>query len=352
MSNDRLASMRRPPGVIFPLFVLAVCWLVLAPTARAELLKPAVKLGPTIVLNGIATVNGTVNGLGPAGATLTINGQPVGVNANGTFASTLNLAGQSALAIEVANPATGEKSTVSIPLTTNVIGPGGLIPPEVLSAIERAAVSILEPIGGFKILDGKPISVEGSVGNKDELVSLKVNGVDALGAVNNLGSFSVPIPGTDKTVTVTTTDSRGVTTTTTYPVAQGTTTPAAAAAPTVAAAKAVGLKVASVRYVTRSFRKTKRVQMIVTIKDSLGRLVRGATVQVRAAPAKGLRVKPRIKRTGKNGRVSFLLHPRARVFGKKLTTVTVAKTPTAKAQRKTSVRVPKLRARSTTRKKR
>lgn len=88
--------------------------------------------------------------------------------------------------------------------------------------------------------------------------------------------------------------------------------------------------------------------MIVTIKDSLGRPVRGAIVQVRAASAKGLRLKPKVKRTGKGGRVAFLLHPRARVFGKRLTVVTVARKAAAKAQRKTSVHVPKPRTRRIT----
>jgi hypothetical protein len=154
----------------------------------------------------------------------------------------------------------------------------------------------------------------------------------------------VPIPGTARTVTVTATDNRGVSNTTTYPVTHETSAadpPAAAGAP-VAAPQAVGLRVAGVRYVTKAFRKTKRVRMIVTIKDSLGRVVRGATVQVRGAPASRLIGRPTLKRTGKLGRTSFLLKLRVRAYGKRLFTVILAKDANGQGTAEDLVRVPKL----------
>jgi hypothetical protein len=317
-------------------------WLLLAPHASAELLKTPITLGPTTVLNGTATVSGRINETAPAGATVSINGAPVAVKADGTFVAVVDVAGRSSLALQVTDPVSGETSAVSIPLSTNVIGPGGVIPPDVLSSLERAAVSLLEPVGGFKILDGRPITVGGSVLDREQLVGLTVNGKDVLGTLDSGGGFAVPIPGTSRTITVIATDNRGVSTTATYPV----THQASAVGRTVAAANAVGVRVASVRYVTKGFRKTKRVRMIVTVKDNLGRLVRGATVQVNGAPAARLVRRPKLKRTDKLGRASLLLTPRARAYGKRLFTVTIAKTPTGKAQRKTSVRVPKLRARS------
>src|SRR5688572_8488079 len=138
------------------LSLVAALWLLLAPHASAELLKSPITLGPTTVLNGTATVSGKVNETAPAGATVSINGAPVGVNANGTFAAVVDVAGRSSLELQVTDPASGGTSVVSIPLNTNVIGLGGVIPPDVLGAIERAAVSVLEPVGGFKILDGQP----------------------------------------------------------------------------------------------------------------------------------------------------------------------------------------------------
>ena len=321
--------------------------LVLPSMASAALLKSPITLGPTTVLNGTATISGKVNDDALAGATLSINGAPVAVKADGTFAAVLNVAGLSSLGIQVTDPVSGRTSAVSIPLNTDVIGPGGVISPDVLRSIEQAAVSLLQPVGGFKILDGLPLTVGGSLLDRDQLAGLTVNGQDVLGNLPPGGGFVTTIPGTSRTVTVITTDNRGVSTTTTYPVthhASG----VPAAAQTVAAAKAVGVRVASVRYVTKSFRKTKRVTMMVTVKDTLGRLVKGATVQVRGAPASRLIGTPKLKRTNKLGRVSFLLKPRARAYGKRLFTITTAKTPTAKVQRKTSLRVPKL-ARKTAR---
>jgi hypothetical protein len=332
----------RPLPRLLGLSLVVAVWLLLAPHASAELLKSPITLGPMTVLNGTATVTGKLNETAPAGATVSINGAPVGVNASGTFAAVVDVAGRSSLELQVTDPASGGTSVVSIPLNTNVIGPGGIIPPDVLSAIERAAVSVLEPVGGFKILDGQPITVGGSVLDREQLAGLTVNGRDVLGTMGPGPGFSVPIPGTSRTITVVATDNRGVSTTTTYPVTHH----ASAARATVAAANAVGVRVASVRYVTKGFRKTKRVRMIVTVKDNLGRLVRGATVQVNGAPAARLVRRPKLKRTDKLGRASLLLTPRARAYGKRLFTVTIAKTPTSKAQRKTSVRVPKLRARS------
>jgi hypothetical protein len=340
-----LALPTRPLPRLAGLTLVVALWLLLPLTARGEVLKSPITLGPMVVLNGTATVSGKLNETAPAGATVSINGAPVGVNLDGAFAAVVDVAGRSSLELQVTDPASGETSVVSIPLNTNVIGLGGVIPAGVLDSIERAAVSVLEPVGGFTILDGKPITVGGSVLDREQLGSLTVNGADVLGTLGSGPGFSVTIPGTSRTITVIATDSRGVTTTTTYPVTHESSA-APAAGTTVAAAQAVGVRVASVRYLTKGFRKTKRVRMVVTVKDSLGRLVHGATVQVRGAPASRLIGRPNLKRTGKLGRASVLLKPRARVHGKRLFTVTIAKTPTAEVQRKTSVRVPKLRARS------
>jgi hypothetical protein len=328
-----------PSRLAATLLFFVLLGLVTAQPARPEVLNVPITLGPSSVLNGMATITGRLDD-GAAAASLSINGAPVSVNAAGTFAAVVDLEGKSSLDLRVTEPSSGNTSTVSIPLNTNVLGPGGVIPSDVLDAIERAAVSILQPVGGF-ISDGTPIQVGGNVLDRGQLGGLTVNGVDVLDKLTPDGGFSVGIPGTTRTITVVTTDTRGVSTTTTYPVAQP------AAAPTVvAAAQAVGVKVAAVRYVAKPFRKTKRLQMIVTVKDSLGRLVKGATVQVLGAPQARLKVRNKVKKTGKLGRAFFLLTPRPKVYGKRLFTLTIARTPSAKTQRKTSVRVPKLRKRA------
>ena len=329
---------RRPLGVVATVIAAAAVWLALAPPATAGTVKPAFELGPVIVLNGQGTVAGTVRGIDPIVAAVTVNGRPVGLNLQGGFLAVVNLSGQSALVLEVVNTTTGERSTVSIPLYTGLFGLGGILQPDVLGQIDRAAVQILGSVGGF---------VTGTIGSTAGLVSVTVNDIDVLKLLDERGRFTIPILGTNGSLTIVIVDNRGVESKTTPPVEQPTTSPATPPAAK-RSAKAPGLRVASVRYVTKHFRRTKRVQMIVTIKDSLGRPVRGAAVQVRAASPRGLRLKPKIKRTGKGGRAAFLLHPRARVFGKRLTVVTVARKAAGRTQRKTSVRVPKLRTRTIT----
>src|SRR5687767_9399825 len=103
MSN-RLSPRRT--FVALAVLASAAIALVGARPAPGDLVIPVVKLGPTTILNGVATVSGTLAGTSPSSAELTINGQPVGVNAAGQFATTVNLNGQSALALAVRNPAT------------------------------------------------------------------------------------------------------------------------------------------------------------------------------------------------------------------------------------------------------
>jgi hypothetical protein len=323
------------------LLASAAVALVGARPAPGDAIAPVVKLGPTTVLNGVATVSGTLAGTSPSSAELTINGQPVGVNAAGQFATTLNLGGQSALALAVRNPATGEVTTLNVPLTTNVVGPGGIIPPSVLSALEQAALAVTKPIGGFvSIGDDKPITVAGSVGNRDQLAGLSVNGVDALSAVQPDGTFAVPIPGTSREVTVLMTDKQGVSQTTTYPVSRD-----VQAATTVAAAQAVGVRITSVRFFAKKIKKIKRLRMVVTVKDRRGLKIRGAVVTVASTKRGRLVRRAGAKRSNKAGQVGYVLRLRPKAFGKRLVLVTTAKTPKAKAAKRVSVRLPRLAAR-------
>ena len=305
--------------------------LIGAPAALGDIVSPVVTLGPMTVTNGLATVSGTVAGSSPSSASLTINGQPLSVGAAGQFAGIVNLAGQSSISIAVQNPATGEVSTINVPLTSNIVGPGGVIPPTVLSNLEEAAVEVAKPVGGFVSLDGQPITVSGSVGDRDQLAGLSVNGVDAMSTLTPEGTFSVPIPGTMRTLSVTMVDRAGTSQTVTYPV-----TPVTGR--TVSAADAVGVRVASVRYFPQRTRSTKRLRMLVTVKDRRGLFVRGATVTVRSAHPRRVIGRTTVKRTGKLGQVGFVMRLRPSALRSRFYTVTTAKTPKAKASRRTSVR--------------
>jgi hypothetical protein len=347
MNRPLSSGARHVSGVgLLAAFLLSFAVLaVTASSARGDVVKPLVVLGPTTVLNGTAVVTGTV-GLPSSSAQLTINGQPVALQIGGHFAATVNLAGQSNLSLAIRNPLTGETTTTNIPLNTNILGPGGLLGPGVLSALEQAAVSILKPIDGFKIVDGLPLRIEGSVLDKDKLASLTVNGVDVLGLVGPDGGFKVQLPGTTKEVTVTVTDRQSVSQETVLPVERTTSTiPSGTAAPvgrTVDAAGAVGVRIASVRYRLKGIKRTKRVTVLVTVKDQRGLLVRNAAVGVRSAKARAITRNPKAKRTNIRGQSSFVLIVRNRSFGKRLRLVIVAKTPQAKQQKASSVRIPRL----------
>jgi hypothetical protein len=335
-----------PRRTFLALAVLASAAIALvgARPAPGDLVIPVVKLGPTTVLNGVATVSGTLAGTSPSSAELTINGQPVGVNAAGQFATTVTMGGQSALTLAVRNPATGDVTTLSVPLTTNLIGPGGIIPPSVLSALEQAALAVTKPIGGFvSVGDDKPITVAGSVGNRDQLAGLSVNGVDALSAVQPDGSFAVPVPGTSREVTVLMTDKQGVSQSTTYPVSRA--AQSSTGATTVSAAQAVGVRITSVRFFAKKIRTIKRLRMVVTVKDRRGLKIRGAVITVASTKPGRLARRAAAKRSNKAGQVGYVLRLRPKAFGKRLVLVTTAKTPKAKAAKRVSVRLPRLKTR-------
>ena len=325
-------SPRRKVASIAALGV-SIMALIGAAAAPGDIVAPALKLGPVTVNNGLATVSGTVAGASPSSARLSINGQPLSIGANGQFAGVVNVAGQSSLSFAVRNPATGDVSTVNVPLTSNIVGPGGVISPTVLSSLERAAVEITKPVGGFISTDGRPITVGGSVGNRDQLAGLTVNGVDAMSALRPDGTFSVPVPGSTRTLSVMMVDRAGTSNTVTYPVSR-------VAGQTVSAADALGVRVASVRYFPQRTRATKRLRVLVTIKDNRGLRVRGATVNVRSANLRRVIGRTKLKRTGKLGQVGFVMRLRPSALRSRFYTVTTAKTPKAKASKRTSVRFP------------
>jgi hypothetical protein len=337
---------RRRGGVNAVAALGAALALAVAPTAKPQDPAPVLSLGPVSIANGAATLSGSVTGAPAAGFELNVNGQPLGVNADGTFAGTVDLAGQSVLTVTGRNPLTGETVTTQIPLTTNIVGQGGLIPGTILDALRRAGISLTIPEGGFVSLDGLPIRVEGRVLDRDQLAGLSVNGTDVLEKLSSSnGSFTQMVPGTSREVRVTATDRQGVSQTSSFGVSPMSSVISTTAGPSIAAAGADGVVISKVRYLTKTARPLKRFRMIVTVKDRRGRLVRNATVRVRPTNFQARRKfvvgKQRTRRSGKLGQANFLVLVRKHALGKRLFMVTVAQTPRAKAQKTTSVRLPK-----------
>lgn len=345
MSLPKFARRGRAAFVI----VVGVACLALSSGAPADTVQPLVSLGPVTIANGTATLSGQLGGTPDANVTLAVNGQPLGLDPAGNFSGTVNLNGQSALNLTTKNSVTGETATISIPLTTN-LSSVTTIPSTILDLLRSAGVTLTIPPDGLKILDGLPLKIAGDVLNKDALSSLKVNGIDLIDLIKPGGSFTQTLPGTSKEVTVTATDKQGVSQSSTFPVGHISSAIGTVYGTSVSAAGAKGVKIASVRYVLKGVKAQKRVGMVVTVKDKRGYLVRGATVRVRPSNFNRSRIVggQQARLTGKVGRASFTLRLRARAFpkAKRLFMVTTAITPTAKAKKTTSVRIPKLKKRA------
>lgn len=327
---------RRVLAGVAALASLAVA--LVGPTAAgAENVAPQIKLGPTTILNGVAVVSGRVS-YPASSADLTVNGQPLELTVGGNFAGIVNLNGQSVLSLSLRNPASGESSTVTIPLNTNLVGLGGLLSPDALAALEQAAVTILKPVAGFVSVGDEPIEVSGGVGNGESLGGLSVNGVDVLSTLKPDGGFVVPIPGTTKEFSVFMADRQGVTLDTRYRTSRS--------SRTVSAADADGVRIAKVRYFAKRIKKTKRLRVVVTVRDRQNRLIHGAAVTLRSKRTDRILGRAFTKNSNLNGKVTFVLRVRRAAFGKRTTFVATAKTPSATVTKRTAVRLPRMKSAS------
>jgi hypothetical protein len=314
---------------LWGILVLAIA-LAVAPYA-APASTPLVQLGPITVADGTAVLAGTV-GSQAAGTTLTVNGQPLAVDATGAFAGAVDLNGAGSISLALSSPAGDQQTVFTVPLT--LAGLGGVIPAGVLDSIQQAGVSLLTPIVG----NGQdPLTVAGSVLQGSQLAGLTANGQDILGALGQDGSFSVQLPGTTKVVTVTATDTHGTSETIVSGIAQK----ELAAGTTVAAASAVGIRIVKVRFYKQNALRKHLVRMVITVKDRRGLLIQGAKISVRSTKTGRLSHRPNVHLSGRKGRATFTLRLRQAALGKRLIIVTVAKTPRAKASKKSSVSLPR-----------
>jgi len=311
--------------------VLAAALALTVVPGAAPAGEPLLELSPITVADGAAAISGTVGNKG-AGTVLTVNGHQLGLDAAGAFDGVVALDGASAITLAIDELGSRQQTQYTIPLTGALLGPGGVIPGNVLDSLEAAGVSLLTPV---RNASGSLVTASGGVLDRGRLASLTLNGVDILGALKPDGTFTVELPGTTSVVTVAATDTSGTTLKKTTPAF------VPPSARTVSAARAVGLRITKVRFLRKGTARTHRIRMTVTVKDKRGRLVRGAKISVRSARAGRLVRQPRASRSGVRGRATFVLRLRKVAFGKRLVVVTVAKTPRAKATRRTAVFVPR-----------
>jgi hypothetical protein len=302
--------------------IAALAILVLVPAASPSS-QPLVTLGTITVANGSAALTGTL-GSQAAHSTVTLNGQPLAVNTSGTFSGTASVNGAEAIDLAISQPTTGVATHFQIPLQGQTVIPGS-----VLDTLTQAGLSVLQPT----VTRGQPVTVSGSVADGSRLVGLEVNGVDVLGQAQQGGSFSVQLPGDTGQVQVAASDLNGTTEVIQAPVFKPFSTS------TVSARNAIGIRIVKIRYIRKGVLRTHRIRMIVTVRDRGGRLIRGATIRV---TAKGHRLarRPHAARSGAQGRATIALRVNQSAYGKRLVTVTLAKTPHAKARKTSFVRVP------------
>ena len=189
--------------------VLAFALLWLAPPARSQVVQPVVQLGPVVVAGNLATVNGTLGGAPLATIRLTINGQPVFVNADGRFSAVVDLTGASVITLVVRTTLTGTV-LLQIGIPVSLVGSGGAIS-DVLAVLVRAGVSLRIPPEGIRIFDGRPVTITGNVVNRSELTRMTINGIDVLGLLMPDGSFTLRLPGSTREIRVDVTDLQRVT---------------------------------------------------------------------------------------------------------------------------------------------
>jgi hypothetical protein len=209
-------------GMLAPFLIAAGVLAALATSAPAEVIRPVLTLGPTTVRDGTAEVSGSVSAPG-TGAELRINGRRTAIDDNGRFAAQVKAKG--VLRLALSDRLSGRKTTTTVPLASNVVSPRGLISPGVLWAVEEAGVMVLEPPGGFEVVDGRPVRVEGSVRNPGHLAALLVNGADMLDLMGLGHGFSARLRGTSRSVRITVTDLQGVSQTTVLPIEHTTSSP-------------------------------------------------------------------------------------------------------------------------------
>ena len=296
--------------------------VVLIPAAAPAASAPLIRLAPITVLNGTAAISGMV-GPQPSAVLLTVNGQPLGINSSGVFAGTIDLKGANTIVLAISRPATGVVVTFRIPILGRTVIPG-----DVLTGLINGGVSILQPIAK----PGQPVTVKGSLLDGSQLVSLDVDGIDALSLVQG-GTFIVPLPADTGQVQVVAGGANGTSEVVNAPVFRPFSTS------TVSARNAVGIRIAKIRYIRKGAVHTRRIRMIVTVRDQRGRLIRGATIRVTAKGHKLTR-RPKAARSGSRGRATIALRVNRSAYGKRLVTFTVAKTPHAKARKRSAVRIP------------
>ena len=317
--------------------MLATLAVALAGSQAVGAVVAPVVIDTVTVEDGVAVVTGSVDA-----ELVAVNGKRIDVGADGAFRAEVDLS-EELLVVELVESPT-ELVTIRIPLDV-LLQSGG---EGVLNALVDAGISIDVPSEGFQIVDGELPLVEGRILNDSNLELLEVNGVDVLGRMGENGLFSIALGSSSsrETVNVVATDRSGVSQTTTFTATRVKSTITTRAGTSVSAAGARGIVIAKVALDKRFLTSPKKqLRMVVTVKDRRGYLIRGASLRLRAMPAKHVaNGKLRAGFTNRFGKAQFRYTLRAKAMtgspAKWLTIVTRAATPKASASKRVQLRLP------------
>jgi hypothetical protein len=332
-------------------------------------MQPLVSLGSLSVVDGVASLTGTVNataGLdtsagasGAAGSSvdLTVNAAPVNVSAGGQFSASVDLNADSGIDVQ-ADASTGVQYNLAIPASAAVQAGA-------TAQLKSDAVTLLVPVDGFVNVDGSGTEAQVQAQATAGISSLDLNGTDLLGqlaaqtsasaSASPSGSggsqaapaaasgpspatASAPVPGNAKQVALTVTGSNGVSETNTVPVTQVNTLVRVGRSMSVSAFGARGLRISSVQFDTTRLARTHRLGVTVSVRDRRNYLVRDAIVTVAPTPRRTTVAGSWAATTDALGRARFSVPVSSRSARRIFVTVT-AKTPRAKARLTRSVSI-------------
>jgi len=316
---------------------LATLAVALAGGQSAKAITAPVLIDAVSIENGAAVITGHVDA-----EVVEVNGQVVVVAENGAFSASIDLSAD-ALVLEVLG-SPNEHVTITIPIDV-LLATGGK---GVLNGLVDAGIAVDTPAEGFRVVDGQMPLVEGRVLDDSNLEALEVNGIDVLSRLGDDGLFSIdlgssPSSSTSReTVTFVARDQRGVTQSSIFTTTSVKSTIATRAGTSVSAAGARGIVISRLALDSRFLRSAKHVRVLVTVKDRRGYLIRGASLRLRAMPAKHVANGAlRAAFTNRVGKAQFAFRLKASAFkGGLLTIAARAATPKSTATKKVALRLP------------
>lgn len=336
---------------------------------------PLVSLAPITIVDGIASVTGTVHADASVGASVaadvrvSVNGSPIAVSARGTFSASTNVAANGGITVEAGELSAGITYSISIPASAI---PSNGVRADALVQLRSDAVTLMLPPDGFTIVDGVGIEASVHVAHIDGIVRLSLNGTNLLArlrAGSSSGSSSSgtagsarpgtkPAPGkvagkarpashtatahvsgSAKSVKLTVTASNGASQTTSVRIERISSVVRIGRQLTISAFGARGIRIAKVAFNRNSVHTTGRLGIVVTVVDRRNYLVRDAVVMLQPYAHRPTVAGSSAQMSDFLGRAKFSVALASKALGHRLYVTVSARTPLSKARVTASTRL-------------